>query len=172
MVVLQAPGFSPTLCRWVWWHCASRSSIRVPRLPGRSQVPGPVAGKREMRDLSWLGDLLWCRGWKRRTAGREGGGGSRPGERAEEVVGLSGGTGSVPATPRLFWAQVNNDRLWREARAHLERRKWTSRDSILLCPQGSQASIGKQQGAEMCDSWVREWECVCIQGGVSVFKYR
>ena len=73
-----------------------------PGLWAEVRVPGPMARRREMWDLGGLRELLRCRSCKRRAAHREGGGGGRPGERAEEAVDLSRGTGSVPATPWLF----------------------------------------------------------------------
>lgn len=60
--------------------------------------------------------------------------------------------GAVPATLRLFRVQVDNDRLWQEARVPLERRKRTSRDIILLCPQGFWGRIGKYRGVGRQDT--------------------
>lgn len=75
-----------------------------------------------MWDPSWLRDLPGCPSWRRRAAEREG---EEAGleEGAGEAVGLAGRAGDLPATPWLFRAQVDNDRLEQEARAHLERRK-------------------------------------------------
>lgn len=59
-------------------------------------------------------------------------GGRRQALEKEEAVGLAEGTRALPATPRLFWDQVANDRLWLEARLAYRGRKRTSRDIILL----------------------------------------
>lgn len=88
-----------------------------------------------MRDPGWLRDLPGCLSWGRRTAERgevveEAG----LKEGTEKAISLAGGTGDLPATPWLFWAQVDNDRLKPEARAHLEKRKWTFRDRDIIPP--------------------------------------
>lgn len=41
----------------------------------------------------------------------------------------------------------------REARTHLKRRKWTSRDIILLCPWDSWTGIGKYREWEARQRW-------------------
>lgn len=106
------------------WSCVKEEGDVVPLLAQRpAQVP-PL-GEKGYRE-------------------REGGGGGRPWREGRRSSRFSWGTGAVPATSWLFWAQEDNDhRLWWEARAHLERRERTSRDIILLCPQGSWAKTGK-----------------------------
>lgn len=35
MVVVWTPGFSATVLRWIWQHCASRSSIKDAQASGQ-----------------------------------------------------------------------------------------------------------------------------------------
>lgn len=103
----------------------------LPRPLGRSQ--GTRFCAEEKRDVgprlaqgpAWV-PLLGEKGCKERKSGRR-----RQALEMEKEG--AGGTRTLPATPWLFWAQVDNDRLGREARADLGR-KGASRASILLCP--------------------------------------
>lgn len=67
---------------------------------------------------------------------------------------------------------MDNDRLWREARVPLERRKRTSRDIILPCPQGFWGRIGKYRrgeadtvGTASGNAYAFKVVCLCLTVG-------
>lgn len=100
----------------------AEAAAGMPRPLGRSQS-NDLARKRETWDPGWLRHASGCVcapawGGLQRDGGwvEEAG----PGEGQGRSSRFSWGTRAPSATPRLFWAQVDNDRR-KEASAHLER---------------------------------------------------